>query len=895
MDPDAQSPHQELPEASDGSQPHILVQHHDHTTQRRPSSIIDNEAASQNTSNRPQDQLADTLQINGDSPDNINSSRRENERGRPATRIASWPEGTNLGNVHPGAALLRPPESGSPTTSRRPPTSRRRSRGRPDYWSTVLGKVRRKIRVERAKREAFSRPDRPCLKCESMKLTRSKFLIQEYLPTGNGLIASTQVMQEQREVDQEERGLEIGDSEFELGTLREIVGRSRTCPFCRLIISSLREHKEAFGRGMAYGERIVDEVDEGNAKCTATWQVDGRVLAKMGHSLPRTRRIRIHYSWPGYQDSYIVLMSSGHSWASDGLFLGRTIESARINPALIQKWVNLCTTSHGNACAHQEPKVIPPPSYFGVVDVSNMCLTPLPKGERYLALSYVWGGLTFYTARLSNIQALRKPGGISRILDQLPHSIQDAIALAKELGEKYLWVDALCVVQDSSRSWELNSEVMDLVYGNAFLTICAADGINANAGLKALRADGTFLEQNIERFSGDIRLMSTHPAEAYIKASVWHTQDENARWSIELVGAPTPKLFGLYSQPVKVFADVVHMYTSRSLSKPEDILAAFKGIGNRVCTALGGSLTQGLPSSHFDWALLWEAHNAPERRGPTCGGESFPSWSWCGWKGEVMEYKPHIVEDCQFSLHDWLMDHTWIVWYIRDIDGNLRLVWNGPEEGKYPEKQTKWLGYKYPPQSSEEYDAYGRFIPEERRHLTRDNFQLTLPDCPYGVTITDRHRKPGTPDRPYLQFFTWSAYLKLRRDPTISQQGHGQNFRRYSILDKYGDWCGTIVLDKKWTEDTNAEREHSHEFLAISEARNFQQNECDGWTYYVPLDRESSEWDLFYVLLVQRKEIVVSGYIYTISERVGLGKVFKYAFDRSCHVQGKKWSEILLT
>ena len=373
------------------------------------------------------------------------------------------------------------------------------------------------------------------------------------------------------------------------------------------------------------------------------------------------------------------------------------------------------------------------------------------------------------------------------------------------------------------------------------------------------------------------------------------TENEQARWSIELVGAPTSEILQLDTQPLQAFANVVQMYTSRSLSYSKDIVAAFKGIGNLICTALGGTLTHCLPSSHFDWALLWEAYNAPTRRSISVGSDPFPSWSWCGWQGEVMNYKPHIVEGCEANLHDWFMYHTWIVWYIRDADGNLRLVWDENGQDKLQMKQKEWLGYQPQSELSEWCDAYGRVIPEERRGLPRDKFEMTIPECPYGVTITDASRKLGDPDRPYLQFFTWSAHLKLRRDPTIPQRGHGEKFRRYSILDNWGDWCGTIVLDKGWAEHTNAEEMHSHEFIAISDARNFHKDEYDDWTYYIPKERISSKWDLYYVLLIEKREVQISGYIYTVSERVGLGKVFKLAFDRSCHVQGKKWTEIILT
>ncbi len=41
------------------------------------------------------------------------------------------------------------------------------------------------------------------------------------------------------------------------------------------------------------------------------------------------------------------------------------------------------------------------------------------------------------------------------------------------------------------------------------------------------------------------------------------------------------------------------------------------------------------------------------------------------------------------------------------------------------------------------------------------------------------------------------------------------------------------------------------DFLAISDAKAFKEEECETWTYYVPKEKENSEWELFHVLLVE--------------------------------------------
>lgn len=99
----------------------------------------------------------------------------------------------------------------------------------------------------------------------------------------------------------------------------------------------------------------------------------------------------------------------------------------------------------------------------------------------------------------------------------LPKVIQDAIELTRRLGLRYIWIESLCIVQDDVRAWKLNNEVMDLIYNNATLTICAADGKNAESGLRALNAHGSMEKQHVEECTPGVNLMVSHLAETSIK------------------------------------------------------------------------------------------------------------------------------------------------------------------------------------------------------------------------------------------------------------------------------------------------------------------------------------------------------------------------------------------
>lgn len=112
-----------------------------------------------------------------------------------------------------------------------------------------------------------------------------------------------------------------------------------------------------------------------------------------------------------------------------------------------------------------------------VIDVIRKNIVPAPPGCRYLALSYVWGKpllhqkttATTRKALKSNVAELSKEGGLACL--ELPRTIRNAMTLTEELEEQYLWVDALCIVQDDVEDVQRQTAAMDSIYAGASLTI----------------------------------------------------------------------------------------------------------------------------------------------------------------------------------------------------------------------------------------------------------------------------------------------------------------------------------------------------------------------------------------------------------------------------------------
>src|SRR5579871_1007724 len=116
-----------------------------------------------------------------------------------------------------------------------------------------------------------------------------------------------------------------------------------------------------------------------------------------------------------------------------------------------------------------------------LVDTHAECLVKKQSTEQYFALSYVWGGTDLLRTTRATFENLQQPGSLKGH-SQLPRVVQDAMAVVRQLHYRYLWVDCLCIVQDSPDK-HMHIASMDIIYAQASLTLVALDGKNADTPL----------------------------------------------------------------------------------------------------------------------------------------------------------------------------------------------------------------------------------------------------------------------------------------------------------------------------------------------------------------------------------------------------------------------------
>lgn len=156
-----------------------------------------------------------------------------------------------------------------------------------------------------------------------------------------------------------------------------------------------------------------------------------------------------------------------------------------------------CVKNH--SCAHDYPKSLPTrlldlkspdPDRIKLILTSDLAArrkaTFRLQKVRYAALSYCWGTGAAFVTDSSNLAS-----HMERIsVPELPQTLRDAVAVTKSLGIRYLWIDALCILQGrrddpgAHEDWERESALMASIYGNALVTIIAAGAPSSHHGLR---------------------------------------------------------------------------------------------------------------------------------------------------------------------------------------------------------------------------------------------------------------------------------------------------------------------------------------------------------------------------------------------------------------------------
>ncbi|KAI8934136.1 hypothetical protein NX059_008891 [Plenodomus lindquistii] len=481
----------------------------------------------------------------------------------------------------------------------------------------------------------------------------------------------------------------------DLGQLEDILRTSDECELCAAVVASFQAQQPWTKAGI---EKTLKRMQDDNGG-TNVWLYSYIVLKEVGDSAP-ILRVAVSTQLPdkGPEDNNFhrrthagdlqLMESSAKQLKMLAKGRGRVI-AAVADLSLARAWVDECLQDHGNLCSLPSSDASGDesegPVRLKAVDVKERRVVYLPSGAQYVALSYCWPrepGLTsLRSVDLSVEGAVSIPNGLSRTFD-------DACRVVDELGERYIWVDALCIVQDDPEDKVIQISQMNLIYGHALLTLVASPddvddisrglpGYHETSGTRCqtvLTVQGvevgvpkpcledllsytrwetrgwTFQESYLSRrliyftsqqlyFQCSCGIRCEDTAGEGLSPSTFVSHSSNL-WNPRNKYAADPDSDDDYgdlilshtgydsdSMALRAYDNFVSYYLRRELSFGSDTLNAFKGIEQVLSNSIKTEFYAGLPIKWLDHALLWQLF------GPGSKRVGFPSFSWAAWEG----------------------------------------------------------------------------------------------------------------------------------------------------------------------------------------------------------------------------------------------------------------------
>lgn len=374
---------------------------------------------------------------------------------------------------------------------------------------------------------------------------------------------------------------------------------------------------------------------------------------------------------------------------------------------IIQTWIYRCEKLHGIRCHGSRTSQMHStfPSYS--IDVERGCLVAALERPRYVALSYVWGGSEVSAcATTSNLRELQEHNGLYNGSISLPSLIKDAIALVRDLGLTYLWVDRITIIQDDDATKHHQLSAMGEIYAGSLFTLIAAQNEEAALSLYGHRkmahardgsrsreekstVDGPSLDGAKHMLNQAISLMQTKwysrgwTFQEYIFSTrrvifqnetvnwgclcaSWHERQDISRLTLAPSHGVLPAsdasaikmdvpAAGLNSSPwpdMIRYTRLMTLFNERDLTFPEDVLDAFISCLVHLSSVFPGGFISGLPTMCFDAALLWQPWVYLKRRKPrrlSASKAILPSWSWAGWEGIINSESWRSTANYQFE------------------------------------------------------------------------------------------------------------------------------------------------------------------------------------------------------------------------------------------------------
>lgn len=402
-------------------------------------------------------------------------------------------------------------------------------------------------------------------------------------------------------------------------------------------------------------------------------------------------------------------------WNQSSGFSDLSLQLARhLNIPRINSWLKSCIEEHDSSCGSPMlPQATGELRNLKLLDVTTRKVITAPKGSTYYALSYVWGNIS-PPEPINGITGSTEIRDYSpeSIWEAVPKTIRDAVRLVKQLNGRYIWIDSLCINQrDATEKLEQISQ-MDKIYSQAILTIIAAAGRDANAGILGVHPCPRLQPLSAVTIGGITVMSSLSNDHSYwskggiIESSFWNkrgwTYQERLLSRRRLIvtdyqayfmctGASYSEesgdtkgkgedLLGLdyaYSgtsedpdrrlwipPSLEGYFKFLKQFSGRSFSDQSDVMNAPYGALRALAHMHQTDIIWGLPESVFHRAMFWDIDDGDEKNLCAHRRPHIPSWSWASWAG------PTSYFDYE---HEYFLQSC-VKWHTFTISGELRHI-----------------------------------------------------------------------------------------------------------------------------------------------------------------------------------------------------------------------------
>ncbi|KAK3615313.1 hypothetical protein LTR56_026669 [Elasticomyces elasticus] len=151
----------------------------------------------------------------------------------------------------------------------------------------------------------------------------------------------------------------------------------------------------------------------------------------------------------------------------------------------MRRWIQDCEDNHP-LCQQLKPSTRSLPTRLIHLGDTSDTIKPvlhysasLPAGTKYTTLSHCWRGLTFLRLLLGNESAFRDAIPVL----ELSKTFKEAMEVTRRLGVPYIWIDSLCIIQDSEEDWRQEAARMGEVYQGSYCNIAATAAKDGRDGL----------------------------------------------------------------------------------------------------------------------------------------------------------------------------------------------------------------------------------------------------------------------------------------------------------------------------------------------------------------------------------------------------------------------------